>query len=320
MRHVRPKYQVFISSTYEDLAEVRKAVARALLTAGQIPAGMEDFTAKDDRGWKTITRVIDQSDYYVLLVAGRYGSIDDSVGVSWTEREYDYARSKGVPVLAFLRERAETPGSQMDTDPRRVEKLAAFIDRIKANHMKASWRGPDDLAGKVTEAIRQQIQDDDDDGQSRPGWYRGDQVPSTTALDEFARLSDESARLREENARLREELGARDSGIYPQLKRLVDEGRTRVIVNNPVLLGLERKYLQAKAGHFKVVALSDTFIHGESLEFYDRSSEKAINAGMPMLVPLTCVEAAWPDPIEGDLIHLRLNVSMCLIDGRWTLR
>ena len=62
MRHVRPKYQVFLSSTYRDLHEERGAVTWAVLTAGHIPAGMENFTTKDDRGWKTITRVIEQSD------------------------------------------------------------------------------------------------------------------------------------------------------------------------------------------------------------------------------------------------------------------
>jgi hypothetical protein len=94
----RPKYQVFISSTYGDLREEREAVTWIVLSARHIPAGMENFTATDDRGWQTIKSVIDRSDYYVLILAGRYGSVD-SDGQSWTEKEYQYATSKGIPVL-----------------------------------------------------------------------------------------------------------------------------------------------------------------------------------------------------------------------------
>jgi hypothetical protein len=69
MRPARPKYQVFISSTYADLREEREAVTWAILTARHIPVGMEAFTATDDRGWQTIKSVIDRSDYYVLILA-----------------------------------------------------------------------------------------------------------------------------------------------------------------------------------------------------------------------------------------------------------
>jgi hypothetical protein len=64
---------------------------------------MDLIPSPDDRGWKIIQRTIDDSDYYVLLLAGRYGSIDRETGLSWAEREYDYARTNRLPVLAFIR-------------------------------------------------------------------------------------------------------------------------------------------------------------------------------------------------------------------------
>ena len=93
----RPKFQVFISSTYSDLREEREAVPWAVLTARHIPVGMEAL-ASDDRGWQTIKSAIDRSDYYILLLAGRYGSIDTD-GKSWTEKEYEYAVGRGIPIL-----------------------------------------------------------------------------------------------------------------------------------------------------------------------------------------------------------------------------
>lgn len=74
------KYQVFVSSTYEDLQEERKAVIEALLQMNCFPVGMEYFNAADDSQWDVITSLIDECDYYVLIVAGRYGSIDEATG------------------------------------------------------------------------------------------------------------------------------------------------------------------------------------------------------------------------------------------------
>jgi len=86
------KHQVFVSSTYNDLIEERKQVIHALLELDCIPAGMELFPATDEDAWSLIEEVIDGCDYYILIVAGLYGSTD-SKGISFTELEYDYAVS-----------------------------------------------------------------------------------------------------------------------------------------------------------------------------------------------------------------------------------
>ena len=95
------KYQVFISSTYTDLIEERKKVQEILLMADCIPAGMEAFVAANDEQFEVIKKVIDLCDYYVLIIGGRYGSINKTTGLSYTEMEYDYAVSQGIPVLVF---------------------------------------------------------------------------------------------------------------------------------------------------------------------------------------------------------------------------
>ena len=95
------RYQIFVSSTYEDLREERQQATQAILEAGCFPAGMELFPASDDTQWELIKRVIEESDYYVVIVGGRYGNIGPN-GLSYTEMEYDYAIDKGIPVLARL--------------------------------------------------------------------------------------------------------------------------------------------------------------------------------------------------------------------------
>jgi hypothetical protein len=99
------KFQVFISSTFNDLKEERVELMEALINLGHIPIGMELFNASDDTQWGVIKRRIDDSDYYILVLSDRYGSVDED-GIGFTEKEYDYAISIGVPVISFLRDQA----------------------------------------------------------------------------------------------------------------------------------------------------------------------------------------------------------------------
>jgi len=42
------KYQVFVSSTFQDLSDERELVIKAILEMGHIPVGMEMFSAADE--------------------------------------------------------------------------------------------------------------------------------------------------------------------------------------------------------------------------------------------------------------------------------
>lgn len=96
------KLQVFVSSTYTDLIEERQAAVQAILDAGHIPAGMELFKAGNESQLQTIYKWIDESDVYMLILGGRYGSIDAKSGKSYTQLEYEYAISKNIPVFAVV--------------------------------------------------------------------------------------------------------------------------------------------------------------------------------------------------------------------------
>lgn len=99
---MKRKLQVFISSTYTDLIEERQAAVSAVLKAGHIPAGMELFTAGDRSQMTTIKEWIDESDVYMLILGGRYGSVEKTSGISYTELEYDYALQQGKAVFAVV--------------------------------------------------------------------------------------------------------------------------------------------------------------------------------------------------------------------------
>jgi hypothetical protein len=99
---MKKKLQIFISSTYTDMKEERQAAVEAILKSGNIPAGMELFTSGNESQLQTIMRWIDESDIYVLLLGGRYGSIEKSAGLSYTEVEYDYAVTQKKPYFSIV--------------------------------------------------------------------------------------------------------------------------------------------------------------------------------------------------------------------------
>lgn len=96
------KFQVFISSTYVDLVDERQRAVEAVLAAGHIPAGMELFSAGDNSQKEVIKKWIMDSDIYMLILGGRYGSIDEDSGLSYTNWEYNYAVELGKPIISFV--------------------------------------------------------------------------------------------------------------------------------------------------------------------------------------------------------------------------
>lgn len=187
----RTKYQIFISSTFTDLKDERDAVIKAILEMGHIPVGMEMFSAADEEQWKIIARQIDESDYYVVIVAHRYGSIVPVQNVSYTEKEYDYAVSQGVPVMGFvLEDGVSWPPEQIESDPKRKKGLEKFRSKVKSRPV-SFWKNREELALKCVTALTKQF-----NTSPRPGWARADTVTGPEVTAELSRLSKENADLR----------------------------------------------------------------------------------------------------------------------------
>lgn len=135
------KLQVFVSSTYTDLNDERQAAVEAILDAGHIPAGMELFKAGKSQ-METIRKWIDESDVYMLILGGRYGSIEEESGLSYTELEYRYAISKNMPVFAivldesFLHVKAASSGSEIIFEKDNFDKYNHFKKDVKSNIVK----------------------------------------------------------------------------------------------------------------------------------------------------------------------------------------
>lgn len=158
------KYQIFISSTYIDLIEERECVREAILSMEQFPYGMEMFSANDKEQWYTIKDKIDASDFYVLIIAHRYGSVIESgedKGISYTEKEYRYAKQIGKPILAFIIDDLVPVLPKNFEHGDKYNKLVSFKNDVKTSRIVEWWRDKNDLAKKVVLALHKQISGDE---------------------------------------------------------------------------------------------------------------------------------------------------------------
>jgi len=167
------KHQVFVSSTYKDLIEERKEVIHALLELDCIPAGMELFPATDEDAWSLITEVIDGCDYYILILAGKYGSTNTD-GIGYTEMEFDYAVAQGKPVICFVHEDlGSLPSVKVENTESGKQKLEIFRKKAQEKHCKY-WTSAHDLGGKVSRSLIQLKKKHPSEGWV-PGRYAADQ-------------------------------------------------------------------------------------------------------------------------------------------------
>ena len=131
------------------------------------------FNAADEEQWEIIQETIDSSDYYVLILGQRYGSVIESgsdAGISYTEKEFRYAREKKIPVLVFIiDDDVAIKPEFIEKDPESIKKLADFKIEAKKGRTVQWWTNIDELAREVSESLHQQM-----DRKKRPGWIRGD--------------------------------------------------------------------------------------------------------------------------------------------------
>ena len=207
---MQKKFQVFVSSTYTDLIEERRDTLKSILDLGHIPSGMEGFFATDQEQLTYIKKIIDECDYYILIIAGRYGSIDNC-GVSYTEREYDHAVSKGIAVLAFIHnDSSKLDSEKIDGDLDFIDRLSMFKSKVSQNRVIRYWSSREQLKADVIISLSKAIGDI-----PAIGWVRGDTAATEEILAKINDFRDEIERLQRENTRLSAALKPQISNIVP---------------------------------------------------------------------------------------------------------
>lgn len=194
---MKRRLQVFVSSTFVDLIPERQAAVGAILKAGHIPAGMELFTAGDRSQMDTIKQWIDESDVYMLILGGRYGSVEPSSGISYTELEFDYALQQKKPLFAVvvtdsaLEQKVKSGGTSfLERD--NPKELALFRKKVLSN-ISSFFEDPKDIKLCVHETLA-----DFAASRALKGWVQADEVVDTKPLfDEIRKLGEENKQLKD---------------------------------------------------------------------------------------------------------------------------
>jgi hypothetical protein len=191
------RYQVFVSSTFTDLKDEREKVLQAILECKAFPAGMELFPSADDEQFEFIKREIDSSDYYLVVIAGRYGSRADD-GISFTEKEFDYALAQGKPILPFLiKDPSKLTFDKCEGEAEGRARLEEFRQKAKKSRLVKHYSNSDELKSQVLQSLNYQFKLNPKRGWVPAGQSRREDLEEIrTLLNKVLSLEAEAAELR----------------------------------------------------------------------------------------------------------------------------
>ncbi|CAH8768735.1 DUF4062 domain-containing protein [Paenibacillus dendritiformis] len=184
------KLQVFVSSTYLDLIEERQKAVEGILRAGHIPAGMELFTAASKSQWNVIEEWIKESDILMLILGGKYGSIESESGKSYTHLEYEFALKHNIPVFAvvlseqyLLNKKSKNINlavfEREVADPQ-IEKYKDFKKLVHTNSIR-NVNDINEITGEVAFSL-QRFTNKDGTEYNFKGWIRGTEINQKTVV------------------------------------------------------------------------------------------------------------------------------------------
>ncbi|MDA3822778.1 MAG: DUF4062 domain-containing protein [Bacteroidales bacterium] len=147
------RYQVFVSSPYIGLEDERRAAINAILDADCIPVGMEMFPPTNEDQFSFIKKVIDQSDFYLVLLGDSYGTIHESEGISYTEMEFDYALKTKTPIIALVSKNYGRYVKNFSKDV--AKKYRSFRVKLRKNRIAPEFETKDQLKYEISKGLRE---------------------------------------------------------------------------------------------------------------------------------------------------------------------
>lgn len=235
------KYQIFLSSTYENLISERQHVIKAILDLNCIPAAMEFFPGSSLTISGLINNILAESDFVILLISDKYRLSDNNQNFSYTEIEYDIAVEKNIPVVCFLKKGVEENLIRNDD-------LSRFWKKIKkASTPIMKWDSGIDLENHIKTSISHMKEISKSNG-----WVRGNnnhidlieelgesQKHILSLINEVARKKGEISVLKLETNEL-EKLSIQQDLIY---EKLVNKNRKPKNKINALLRTVSKKLL-----------------------------------------------------------------------------
>jgi hypothetical protein len=158
---------VMVSSTFYDLRQIRANIAHFIADElGYTPllSELPSFPVNPDLDTvaNCRARVERDADIFVLVIGGRYGSIDDKTNTSITNLEFLAARQKGIPIYSFVDKAILTILPIWKANPEAnysgvvdTPRLFDFVEYVRGQ--ERVWTFPFETAQDIIGALRRQI-------------------------------------------------------------------------------------------------------------------------------------------------------------------
>lgn len=144
---MRPR--IFISSTFTDLKEHRKALFAVIDKESGKAQAMEFFGARPGAPKEECLSEVRKAHVFVLILGMRYGSVDPESGLSFTHLEYHEAQRLSLPSLIYLIDESRHLVLPKDVEiGESATKLKALKEAVAASHVVSLFSSPDDLKVK----------------------------------------------------------------------------------------------------------------------------------------------------------------------------
>ena len=114
---------VFLSSTFEDMKECRKAIIDRIIKRRMVPICMENWGANANKVTSVITDEVKKADIYLGIFGTRYGYVDENTNMSMTEIEYREALASNKPILVYIAKNAKDDITTGDNSQKMLELL-----------------------------------------------------------------------------------------------------------------------------------------------------------------------------------------------------
>ena len=177
--------KIFISSTYEDLKEAREEAIKYIDRIGHSVA-MEKFFASSHQSKDVCLGKLQECDAVILILGFKYGSVDKTEGISFTEIEYNTAKTLGLPVFVFLRQGPDGTWRPNEFDSERKSKLLSLKSRLDSERFRVPFTNTQELSTEIVGAIH---------NYEREHGLIGVKLPAFTNYEEFFRPFSDKAKL-----------------------------------------------------------------------------------------------------------------------------
>lgn len=143
---------VFISSTFKDLIEYRKAAIEVVQRLNCKSTAMEFFGAKPDDAKSVCDKEISECDIFIGIYAHRYGYVPDGQEKSITQQEYELAKELGKDCLCFIVKKG-FPWNPDFIEMDKNQDLNAFLEKVKTDSVVEFFKSPDDFSKKLSTSL-----------------------------------------------------------------------------------------------------------------------------------------------------------------------